>query len=175
MGHRLHVRNADEEIEWYTPPSVFEALGLTFDLDPCAPAGGVPWIPAKHHYTTAEDGLIQPWSGRVWLNPPYGSTTATWLNRLAAHGDGLALVFARTDTAWFHEIVPTTAAMCFVSGRLRFVKPDGTTPLVNAGAPSVLLAWGDTCATALIDSGLGLVFSSGSLVYTGQRALWDVS
>lgn len=33
--------------EWYTPPEIFAALGLTFDLDPCAPpyplASDTPW------------------------------------------------------------------------------------------------------------------------------------
>lgn len=134
---------------WYTPPHVFEALGIDFDLDPAAPPGGVPWIPARRHYTEADDGLSRPWHGRVWLNPPYGRQTAAWLRRLAGHGDGIALVFARSDTAWFHDFAPVATALCFVAGRLRFVPGDGRQESSTAGAPSLLMAFGLPCALAV--------------------------
>jgi hypothetical protein len=107
--------------EWWTPPHVFEALGLEFDLDPCSPPGGVPWLPARRHYTREEDGLAQPWEGRVWINPPYGKEAGKWLLRLAEHGDGIALVFARTDVRWWHAAVPSASAVCFIRGRLTFI------------------------------------------------------
>jgi hypothetical protein len=100
-----HECSRGQSVEWYTPPEVFEALAISFDLDPAAPAGGVPWVPAERFLSQSENGLVQPWAGRVWLNPPYGRGTAEWLERLARHGDGLALVFARTDTRWYQEIV----------------------------------------------------------------------
>ncbi len=145
-------------MEWYTPPAVFEALRLRFDLDPCAPDGGVPWIPADRHYCAADDGLSQPWDGRVWLNPPYGTATAAWVARLARHGDGVALVFARTDTAWSQAAMRSAAAVCFIAGRLSFVGPSRTAH--NAAAPSMLLAYGDICARAVADSALGLTYWS---------------
>ena len=85
VGHEL---TSDD---WYTPPLVFDALGITFDLDPCAPPGGVPWIPAPRWFTESDDGLSQPWRGRVWLNPPY-SSPAPWLEKFVDHGDGVALI-----------------------------------------------------------------------------------
>lgn len=86
--------------EWLTPPSVIAALG-EFDLAPCSPVIR-PWNTAKTHYDTNTDGLKMPWFGRVWLNPPYGKQTFTWLAKLAEHGDGIALIFARTETNGFH-------------------------------------------------------------------------
>ncbi len=75
--------------EWYTPPWVFAALGLTFDLDPCAPALPLAeWIPARRRYSLPDDGLALPWEGRVWLNPPYAQHTARWVGKLAEHGRG---------------------------------------------------------------------------------------
>ncbi len=147
-------RSATSSDEWYTPPAVFDALGLTFDLDPAAPAGGVPWVPATRHFAKGEDGLAQPWSGRVWLNPPYGRGTAQWLTKLADHGDGLALVFARTDTRWFQQIATNATALCFVGGRLRFHRSDGTSG-DTAPSPSLLVAFGLPCALGLAESGLG--------------------
>lgn len=151
----LHERGWSGSVEWYTPPEVFEALRLTFDLDPAAPPGGVPWVPANTHYSAREDGLAQPWSGTVWLNPPYGREVGQWLARLADHGDGIALVFARTDTRWWHATVPDATAVCFIAGRIRFVPGDGRATRDTAGAPSALIAYGLTCAIAVAESGLG--------------------
>lgn len=149
-----HEPSRGESVEWYTPPAVFRALGLSFDLDPAAPAGGVPWVPAERFFSRADDGLAQSWTGRVWLNPPYGREVECWLDRLAEHGDGLALVFARTDTRWYQGVVRRATAVCFVAGRLAFVRPDGSSA-GSATAPSVLLAFGLPCALALSESRLG--------------------
>jgi hypothetical protein len=153
-GFTHDQRTATSSDEWYTPPEVFDALGLAFDLDPAAPPGGVPWVPATRHLTQQDDGLSRPWRGRVWLNPPYGRQTDRWLSRLADHGDGLALVFARTDTAWFQRVAARAAALCFIGGRLRFHRPDGT-PGNTAPSPSLLVAFGLPCALGLAESGLG--------------------
>jgi hypothetical protein len=67
MGGALHDPER-RSIEWFTPPHIFAKLLLTFDLDPCAPAGGVPWIPARRHFSIEDDGLAQEWHGRVWLS-----------------------------------------------------------------------------------------------------------
>ena len=110
--------------EWYTPAAIFDALGIEFDLDPCSPGPlVVPWIPARTHYTQAENGLTQPWHGRVWLNPPYGPGLDRWLRRFCAHRNGIALVFARTDTQWFHTYAVRADAVCFTRGRIAFVSP----------------------------------------------------
>lgn len=151
----MHDRRTEASSdEWYTPPEVFEALGLRFDLDPAAPVGGVPWVPAARHFSKREDGLARPWDGRCWVNPPYGRTTADWLDRLAAHGDGLALVFARTDTRWFQRFASEATALCFIGGRLRFRRPDGSAG-DTAPSPSLLVAFGLPCAIALAESELG--------------------
>ena len=145
-------------VEWYTPPWIFEALGLKFELDPAAPPGGVPWVPARRSFSELEDGLAQPWRGRVWLNPPYGRDIGRWLDRLATHGDGMALVFARSDTRWFQSVVPRATACCLIAGRIRFVTADGRTGPASAGSPSALLAFGLSCALALSTARLGQTF-----------------
>lgn len=144
---------------WLTPPYILEALG-PFDLDPCAAEEQPTWA-APRYYTQRVDGLSQEWSGRVWMNPPYGRKVAFWLRRLAAHGDGIALVFARTETAMFFESVwPKARALLFLEGRLNFYHPHGVRAVANCGAPSVLIAYGVENAMRLKDSGLQGAFVS---------------
>jgi hypothetical protein len=111
----------------------------------------VPWIPAVHHYALPQNGLKEPWHGRVWLNPPYGVHTKSWLKRLGDHGNGVALVFARTDCGWFREAVKTASAVLFLAGRIKFVDGLGKTSNNGAGAGSMLLAWGGSNALALFN------------------------
>lgn len=133
---------------WLTPRHVLDALG-SFDLDPCGAPG---WQTAATIYTpeTTGDGLSLDWCGRVWLNPPYGSQSGAWLSKLAEHGRGTALIFARTETRMFFEHVWRKAsALLFLEGRLTFLYPDGTRARANGGAPSVLVAYGRSDAEIL--------------------------
>ena len=77
--------------DYYTPPEVFERLGVVFDVDVCAPPGGVPWIPAKTYLTQADDALVADWVGNVWLNPPFSNPTP-FVKKFVQHNHGIALV-----------------------------------------------------------------------------------
>ena len=147
-----HERSAGRD-EWLTPREIIQAVG-PFDLDPCAPLVR-PWPTADRHYTLEDDGFWRPWAGRVWLNPPYGAETGRWMGKMAAHGDGVALVFARTDTGWWQDFVmPCASAVLFLRGRLTFCNVDGSTAPNPAGAPSALIAYGWGCAARIRHSGL---------------------
>jgi hypothetical protein len=138
---------------WLTPPEIIKALG-PFDLDPCTPEF-MPWQTAIHRYTPAQDGLIQEWFGRVWLNPPYSREVTKWLNKLSNHGNGIALTFARTETdMFFRHIWEKGAGILFLQGRLHFHLPDGSRAKANAGAPSCLIAYGIDNAERLEASGI---------------------
>lgn len=133
--------------EWLTPPDLIAALG-PFDLDPCSPGHRRPWDTAAKHYGLEDDGLRQEWEGRVWLNPPYAHA-GKWLHRLAEHGHGTALIFARTETRiWFEHVWPRATGLLFLRGRLRFHYPSGKRADA-AGAPSVLVAYGQSDADVL--------------------------
>lgn len=133
--------------EWLTPPEIIHALG-EFDLDPCSPIDR-PWPTAKNHYTEIDNGLMMPWFGRVWCNPPYGKWTDSWLEKCAMHGDCMALVFARTETNMFFNYVWEHAhALLFLRGRIQFYHSTGERG-DSAGAPSVLAAYGKNNAEIL--------------------------
>jgi hypothetical protein len=158
MGLSAHQSARMLSDEWLTPPEILRALG-PFDLDPCTP-DAMPWQTAEKRYTKAQDGLQQPWHGRVWLNPPFGREAAKWLERLADHGDGIALVPARTETRMFYLHVWDRAdAVCFMRGRPHFHRPCGTRAAANSGAPIALVAYGARNVNALRLSGLGVVLA----------------
>lgn len=135
--------NTNNDAEWYTPRYILEALG-EFDLDPCFLADGErPYDTAKKHYWKEIDGLSQRWEGRVWLNPPYGREIGKWLSKLAEHGNGIALVFARTDTKTFQEQVFGKAnAILFLGERLYFARGKTLDTKNPANAASCLIAYG---------------------------------
>ena len=133
--------------DYYTPAWVFERMGIEFDLDVCAPPGGIPWIPAKRYYTQADDGLVQPWEGRVWMNPPYSGPTP-WVAKFIAHRKGVSLLpFAKS--AWFDHIWSASDAV---------VAPGVHASRFEGGPifmPVFLAAFGDECVEAI--SRLGVV------------------
>ena len=164
----VHESTYNESKEWYTPRFIFQKLGVDFDLDPCSPGYDiVPWIPVQFHYTVKDNGLVAPWHGNVFMNPPYGSDTPRWMKRLSEHGNGIALVFARPDTKWFHDYIPKADAICFVKGRVAFVRAEDALfyadgqrePKGGCGAASMLVAYGEKNTEALFKSGLGLTLS----------------
>lgn len=144
---------------WLTPPGIVQALG-PFDLDPCGFAGS-PLPCAARSICLPDDGLAVEWEGRVWLNPPYSTGEIdAWLSRLVAHDQGTALIFARTETEAFHRYVwGGASALLFLAGRLHFHRPDGTRAPANAGAPSVLCAYGQEDADRLAASELAGAFT----------------
>lgn len=133
--------------EWLTPPELVKAIG-TFDLDPCQPINP-PFIHAPRGYNILDDGLKQKWFGRVYCNPPYGKEADLWLKKCAEYGNAIVLIFARTETrSFFENIWGKADAVFFIKGRLSFYNVDGTKG-GTAGAPSVLVSYGEECTELL--------------------------
>ena len=126
---------------WFTPQEIVTTLG-PFDLDPCTQTFR-PYDTAARHICedAGECGLASKWEGRVWLNPPYGKAIPKWLGKLADHGNGIALVFSRTETGWGQAMIGRADAVNFIKGRIAFIRKDGK-PSTNAGTGSMLLAFG---------------------------------
>ena len=150
-----HEPRHSERVEWYTPPHIFEALAMQFDLDPCSAGEGNDFVPATHRFTLEDDGLKQQWHGLVWCNPPYGNQTGDWMQRMANHNNGIALVFARTGTRWWQRYAISCSLICFINGRVRFINGSTGLPASAAGADSALLAWGSAASEAVRRSNLG--------------------
>lgn len=140
--HRLFPTPQEQmtKDDYYTPAFVFERMGLTFELDVAAPPGGVPWIPADRFYTQEDDGLAQPWTGRVWMNPPYSAATA-WVTKFIEHGHGVCLV-GHAKSAWHPLLWKAADGVCVPDVYFNFVGGSVFMPVWFA-------AFGDECVEAL--------------------------
>jgi transcriptional regulator with XRE-family HTH domain len=143
-----------ERAEWqggdrdcrFTPASFMQPLYDIvggFDLDPC----GHPDSPvvASHRYIEQDDGLISPWFGKIFMNPPF-SQSARWLEcafRACTSGECelvIGLLPVRTHTKAFHEFVVGTANVILLKGRIKFEGPRGGKDTAPFGC--MLVVWG---------------------------------
>lgn len=135
LGIGGHARpNDGASVHWDTPPELLEILG-PIDDDPSTLKAG--------------EAFFRPWKGFVFINPPYGPRLAEWLQKLAQHGNGIALIFARTETRVFlQEVWRKADGLFFVSGRIRFLQ-NGKPGKFTSGGPSVLVGYGDEACRRL--------------------------
>jgi len=123
---------AVKTVEWWTPKKFIDLAASTMggiDLDPASCAAANEIIRATTFYDQAIDGLTQTWTGRVWMNPPYGKATKFFVNKLLdeySKGNvtqGIVLLSVNTvDRGWFKPLWDHT--VCFTYGRVKFTTPE---------------------------------------------------
>jgi hypothetical protein len=122
------VKRGLGEQENYTPKNIIDAVKKVFgkiDLDPasCEKANEV--VGAEKIYTLENDGLLMPWHGNVFLNPPYQHPEIKLfceklIMELPNINSAILLVNNNTDTQWFHFVAKESSAICFTKGRIHF-------------------------------------------------------
>lgn len=135
---RPHVSFNSGNNEWYTPKSIIEAAIKVMGeitLDPATSELANKTVNAKNIFTAEDNGLEKPWSGNVWLNPPYsadliGQFAEKAVKERPNYEQIIVLVNNATETEWFNKFVSIATAVCFPRSRVKFYKPDG-----NIGAP----------------------------------------
>jgi len=140
-------------------------LGGCIDLDPASawhPNSHV--VKAKRFYSVTENGLVNPWFGRIWLNPPF-SEWKSWADKVVSELDTNAAISAllvlsntRTITAkYFDPVLKRAQSMCVLSGRWSFWGTD------KDGSPSngsvILLMRGDPQAFSAHFKDIGTIFT----------------
>lgn len=134
-AHVMRVMGSSDSPEWYTPQGIIDLVCRMFgeiDTDPCSNSHEAPTVPARTLYTKDDDGLAYTWTGKTYLNPPYGTEISKWTDKLIAdYRDGhveeaLALLPARIDTVWFSPLYEYL--ICNVRGRLQFANSPYNAP-----------------------------------------------
>lgn len=133
---RPHVVNNSGNNEWYTPATYIEAARQVLgkiELDPASSATANDVVQAEEYYDIADDGLTLPWSGKIWLNPPYGrDLIAPFIEKLCRHASNgeieaaIVLVNNATETDWFQTLAAHADALCFPRSRIRYWNAYGT-------------------------------------------------
>lgn len=137
-----HVTHNSGENEWYTPPEYLElarkAMG-GIDCDPASSELANSIVKASAYFTAQEDGLSKVWRGRVWMNPPYSQPLCAQfceaLLRKFSHKEieqACVLVNNATETSWLQPMLRAASAICFVTGRIKYLDRSGkpaNTPL----------------------------------------------
>ncbi len=121
--------------EWSTPVEIIEAARLVLgciDIDPATNLPAQQRVRATTYYTKEDNGLLYPWFGRSWMNPPYSyPLIELFMEKLVREYENgnvtaaIALVNSRTDTKWFHAASAAATATCLYRGRIRFLRPCG--------------------------------------------------
>lgn len=133
MNQPMSVLTSQATTEWYTPSWIVEiarSLMGGIDLDPASSHKAQETIKAERYYTKEDDGYMKPWSGRVWLNPPFDDAPR-WVRRLvAAYEDrdipqAVLLVNSAPGYIWWEELY-RAYPVCLLRERVRFVREDGT-------------------------------------------------
>ncbi|CAG5001680.1 hypothetical protein DYBT9275_02719 [Dyadobacter sp. CECT 9275] len=135
--------------EWYTPEYIFKALECEFDLDVAAPFDLTHIkVPAKAFIH--KDSLNERWEGFVWMNPPFSGRNSKekWLDKIFNHGNGIALTPDRTSAPWWPVAAKQCDALLFVTGKVKFIKPDGSTG-DSPSTGTTLFAYGDKAVACL--------------------------
>ena len=163
-------KSTHKSVEWYTPAWIFDELDIEFDLDPCSPYDMESNVPAREKFTLFDNGLSKEWSGRVWLNPPYGRETPIWVDRFINHGNGIALLFSRTDAKWCQKCMSKATAILFIGGRIEFVPgKENNHKKSRSGAGTIMFAFGPDCVEALERMKHHGFFVYGSSHYRGKN------
>jgi len=119
--------------DWATPQALFDALDAEFGpftLDPCASSENAK---CERFFTKEQDGLSQEWSGRVFMNPPYGRSIGAWMRKAFESVETgraeivVCLLPARTDTAWWHDYC-AKGEVRFIRGRIKFERDGKSAP-----------------------------------------------
>jgi hypothetical protein len=123
-----------ESTEHYTPQYILDAVIACMggiDLDPASNSREIPNVLAAMHYTAQDNGLVQPWEGRVFLNPPFGPGVEKWFSKLYQEWsagrttEAIVLWKSATETAAWKTLTAISCRVCFPSTRIRFVGPAG--------------------------------------------------
>lgn len=122
-------------IEWYTPAeyiALARAVLGDIDIDPASSECAQETVKANAFFDKTQNGLLNPWYGRVWLNPPYAPPLiGKFINKLLMEWNAgrvqscITLTHNYTDSIWFHDAAAAADAICFTQGRIKFHDPDG--------------------------------------------------
>src|SRR6266705_65225 len=162
-----HIAQPQKSNEWYTPVKYIEAARQvmgSIDLDPASCELANQTVRAARYYTQENNGLMHPWRGKVWLNPPFGRQNAPskgfgggksimgiFVSKLVYEyementSQAIALVTSKIDASWFSQL--WQYPICFTTQRVLFDRPNQAREGHFFGTAFVYLGWNEQAFT----------------------------
>ncbi|MCY1055405.1 DNA N-6-adenine-methyltransferase [Nannocystis sp. SCPEA4] len=134
---------------YFTPAELLDLVAATWpngiDLDPCWDPESLVQAKQVYDVRAGQDGLILPWAGKIFVNPPY-SSTSSWIIKAAQHaaagGEVLALVQASVGSSYWARYVWPWASVCCLSPRPKFGRPRHLGPTKGAMVDHAVIYYG---------------------------------
>ena len=120
---------------WETPQDLLDRLNEEFRFirDVCATGRNRKCV---RYFSPDQNALRRRWRGVCWMNPPYGRGIGEWVRKAFEESlrgaTVVALLPARSDTAWWHDYVMKASEIRLLRGRLRFVGAKTSAPFPSA-------------------------------------------
>lgn len=135
----------NKDDDWETPDYLYNQALLNYNvkptLDVCATVLNRKCL---DYFDRNQNGLLQEWNQDFFMNPPY-SEVGLWVEKaykehLKYNVTGIALIFSKTDTKFWHDYIEQKADVYFIKGRIKFCK-DGIPGKHPAPYPSCWVVW----------------------------------
>lgn len=123
-------RHSMDSSEWYTPSPFVEAgrevMG-GIDLDPASHEEANRTVKATRFFSEDDNGLVQRWYGRVFVNPPGGLVPAFWHKFISGEFvEGVWIGYSLEQLQTLQNIgaarTPLDFPTCITSKRIAFVE-----------------------------------------------------
>ena len=121
LQHSIVHRNPN----WETPQELFDEACRKYkvrpSLDVCATRRN-----KKCALFFSKDSLSKQWNRSFYMNPPYGKGIIDkWIKyayeqHVKHNVTAMALIFAKTETKWWHKYIQDVAEVYFIKGRVHF-------------------------------------------------------
>ena len=171
----VRAEHRSESSEWGSPPPLLAGLQRLFgpfDLDTAC--GNPAFAKAPWFYGPAQNGLLQPWFGHAFTNPPWAkddgnANMAAWLAKARAERDAARirqatmLLPCRPDTKWYRSHVhPGASIVLLIHGRLTFVRMvNGHARTQNAPFPAMVVIYDQEIRSAPL---YGMIDRNGNVI-----------
>ena len=120
-----HLANIKIHDLYETPPDLLREAYLKYGIYPeLDVACNHKNYKCDHYLSETFDSLCRDWNMDFFMNPPYSKVEKfmkkAYYEHKAYNVNALILVYAKTDTKWWHSYVENKAEVHFIKGRIKF-------------------------------------------------------
>jgi len=145
MSSIKHLANIKIKDDYETPYDLYydscQKYKIFPTLDVCANKKNTK---CKNYFTEQDDSLTKEWTQTFFMNPPYSRVADFMKKAYYQHKknkvNGMILIFAKTDTKFWHSFIENKAEVYFIKGRIKFLK-DGFKTKNSAPYPSCFVIY----------------------------------